>query len=312
MPEAYSLKNKKIWVAGHTGLVGSSLFRRLEGEPCEVLTVSKNALDCRDQKAVRDWMAANKPDAIIIAAAKVGGIAANINAPAEFLYDNLMIEANIIHNAYEVGVEKLLFLGSSCMYPKDAPNPLKPEYLMSGAFEPTNAPYALAKMAGLELCRTYRTQYGCDFISAIPCNLYGPGDNFEPGTAHVIPALMMRMLKAKERGDQEFEVWGSGKPLREFLYATDLADALVFLLVNYSGEEPVNIGSAEEISIADLAVLIAQITNFSGKLVFNTGKPDGIGRKCMDSTKVTAMGWSPKTPLEIGLIHTLDSILGKC
>lgn len=312
MPDQYSLNNKKIFVAGHNGLVGSSLCERLKDESCEVLTAARKDLDLRDQAAVKHWMNEHKPDAIIIAAAKVGGIQANINAPAEFLYDNLMIEANIIHSAYETGVEKLLFLGSSCMYPREAPQPLKPEYLLSGAFEPTNAPYALAKMAGVELCRTYRKQYGCDFISAIPCNLYGPRDNFDPVTSHVIPALIRKIHEAKEAGKSELELWGTGSPLREFLYIDDLADGLIHLLKNYSGAEPVNIGSGQEVSIKELAGVISGVIGYDGAIVFNPEKPDGMPRKIMDSEYLRTSGWSPSVDLSSGIRQTYNWFLDNC
>lgn len=312
MPDQYSLNNKKIFVAGHNGLVGSSLCGRLKDEPCEVLTAPREELDLRDQAAVKRWMSEHKPDAIIIAAAKVGGIQANINAPAEFLYDNLMIEANIIHSAYETGVEKLLFLGSSCMYPREAPQPLKPEYLLSGAFEPTNAPYALAKMAGVELCRTYRQQYGCDFISAIPCNLYGPRDNFDLVTSHVIPALIRKIHEAKQTGKSALELWGTGSPLREFLYIDDLADGLIHLLENYSGAEPVNIGSGQEVSIKELAGVISYVIGYNGEIVFNPEKPDGMPRKIMDSAYIRASGLAPSMDLSSGIRQTYNWFLDNC
>lgn len=312
MPDIYSLKNKKIWVAGHNGLVGSALCRRLESENCQVLTVSKAELDCRDQQAVQSWMLAHKPDAVIIAAAKVGGIQANIDAPAEFLFDNLMIEANIIHGAYETGAEKLLFLGSSCIYPKNAKNPISEDALLKGDLEPSNEAYAIAKIAGIKLCQSYRYQYGCDFISAMPCNLYGPNDNFDHQASHVIPALIARMHQAKINDDKSFEVWGSGKPLREFLYVDDLADALVLLMKDYSAAEPINIGSDEEVSIRDLAEKIANIVGFQGELEFNMQKPDGVAKKCLNSERIRRMGWSQSRVLSCGLEKTYKSFLDNC
>lgn len=293
----FSLAGKKIYVAGHRGMVGSAVVRRLESENCEILT---NDLDLREQAHVRAWFAQNKPDVVVIAAAKVGGIKANADFPADFIYDNLMIEANVIHAAHEARVEKLLFLGSSCIYPKHAAQPMKEDALLSGALEKTNEAYAVAKIAGVKLCQAYRKQYGRDFISAMPCNLYGPGDKFDENTSHVIPALMMKAAEAKH----VLTVWGSGEPLREFLYADDLADALLFLLKNYSGDRQVNIGSGEEISIRALAEKIAAIAGFRGKIAFDTAMPDGAPRKLVDSSRLFAAGWKPKTSLDEGLRAT--------
>ncbi len=306
MPKNYSLQNKNIWIAGHNGLVGSALCRRLERENCSILSAKRAELDCRDQVAVLAWMRLNKPDAVIIAAAKVGGIAANMNAPAEFLYDNLMIAANIIHAAYESGAQKLLFLGSSCIYPKDAQNPITEEALLTGSLEPTNAPYALAKIAGVKLCESYRAQYGCDFISAMPCNLYGPGDNFDLENAHVIPALIRKAHEAVISGASELEIWGSGKPRREFMYVDDLADALVFLLQHYSGAAPVNIGAGGDVTIAALAETIANIVGFKGALRFNDSRPDGVSQKLLDCTIMREKGWKPSVSLEYGLSQTYE------
>lgn len=296
----FALSGKRVWVAGHTGLVGSALCERLQSEQCEILTVARSTLDLRAQAPTREWISRNKPDVIIIAAATVGGIGANASCPAEFLFDNLMIEANIIQAAHEVGVEKVLFLGSSCIYPRDAQQPITEEALLSGKLEPTNRAYAIAKIAGIELCQSYRKQYGCDFISAMPCNLYGPGDRFDEEASHVIPALILKMHQATS----EVEIWGSGKPLREFLYAADLADGLVFLLKNYSGESPVNIGSGTEITIHDLAHKIAAVTGYKGSIVFNTDKPDGTSRKLLDSSRIVKAGWNAKTTLDEGLEKT--------
>lgn len=302
----FTLKDKTVWVAGHEGLVGRALLARLQAENCRLVTVSRNELDLRRQAATHAWMEQNRPDIIIIAAATVGGIGANAARPAEFIYDNLMIEANIIHAAYETGVEKLLFLGSSCIYPRNAPQPITEDALLSAKLESTNQAYAVAKIAGLELCRSYRRQHGCDFISAMPCNLYGPGDRFDAENAHVIPALMLKIHKAKEAQAEQVEIWGTGTPLREFLYAGDLADGLVFTLKHYSAEMPLNIGSGAEISIHDLACKIVAAAGYEGRLVFNAGKPDGTPRKLLDSSRIKQAGWQPKTALDDGLEKTYN------
>lgn len=296
----FPLSGKTVWVAGHRGLVGSHVCERLRSENCSILTVPRGELDLRDQAATRSWVSENKPDVVIVAAATVGGIGANASRPAEFLYDNLMIEANIVQAAYEAGVEKLLFLGSSCIYPKETPQPIAESSLLSGPLEDTNRAYAIAKIAGIELCRSYRRQYQCDFISVMPCNLYGPGDRFDAENSHVIPALMLKMHKAGE----QVELWGTGNPLREFLYAADLADGLVFLLKHYSGESPVNIGSGMEISIADLARKIAAVIGYKGEVIFNPEKPDGTMRKLLDSSALHRAGWRAKTSLDEGLEKT--------
>lgn len=301
MRTVFSLQNKKIWVAGHSGLVGSAMVRALQARGLDTLTASREELDCRGQAAVLRWMGESKPDIVIMAAAKVGGIGANMRAPAEFIYDNLMIEANIMHSAHLCGVEKLLFLGSSCIYPKDAANPIVPEALMSGRLEATNAPYALAKIAGVEMCRAYRQQYGCDFISAMPCNLYGINDKYDTDRSHVIPALLMRAHQMKISGEALFPVWGSGKPLREFLYVDDLAAALIMLLENYSGAEPVNVGSGEEISIRDLAQMVLDCVGLKAEIFFDSSKPDGIMRKVLDSSVIRQMGWRPEVTLTAGI-----------
>ena len=297
----FSLKSKKIWVAGHNGMVGTALMRRLKNENCEILTIPRAQLDLRRQQDVENWMREQKPDVVVIAAATVGGILANQTRPADFLYDNLMIETNIIHAAHIADVEKLLFLGSSCIYPKEAAQPITEDALLTGALEPTNEAYAIAKIAGIKLCEAYRRQHGCDFISAQPCNLYGPGDTFDERNSHVIPALMMKAHAAKISGAQTMEVWGSGKPLREFLHVDDLADGLVFLLKHYAGESPVNIGSGEEITIGVLAGTIAKVVGFEGEVTFNPARPDGAARKLMDSSKMVAAGWQPQIGLERGL-----------
>lgn len=303
----YGLSGKRVWVAGADGMVGSAMVRRLTTEPCEVITVSKSALDLRRQQDVEQWMAEYKPDVVLLAAAKVGGILANRDQPAEFLYDNLMIETNIVHAAYMNGVEKLLFLGSSCIYPRDAAQPIDEGALLSGELESTNEAYALAKIAGIKLCAAYRQQYGCDYISAMPCNLYGPGDTYDAQASHVIPALIMKACEAKRTGEAEMVVWGSGKPLREFLHVDDLAEALVFLLKHYSGGQHVNIGSGEEISIADLAQMIVKSVGYQGSLVFDQSKPDGTPRKVMDSSRIKAAGWGPEIGLKQGLDETIQA-----
>jgi GDP-L-fucose synthase len=302
----------KIWVAGHNGLVGSALVRALETAKgnAEILTAAKSELDLRDQGAVRKWSLDNKPDLIFLAAAKVGGIGANASRPAEFLYDNLAIQTNVIDAAYRAGTGKLVFLGSSCIYPKQAAQPILPEYLLTGPLEPTNEAYAIAKIAGIKMCQAYRAQYGCDFISVMPCNLYGPGDRWDdPEGAHVIPALIRRFHEAKINNADEVVIWGSGKPLREFLYVDDLAAAILLCADSYEGDIPVNIGSGAEISIADLAQTIADVVGFEGQVVFDGSKPDGTPRKVLDSSQIRAMGWGPKVSLQGGLIRAYEDFL---
>ncbi|MCB9989671.1 MAG: GDP-L-fucose synthase [Rhodospirillales bacterium] len=306
------MRNKKIWVAGHSGMVGDACVRRLAREDCDVLTVSHADLDLRRQAETEAWLTAYKPDAVIVAAAKVGGIMANATQPADFLYDNLAIETNIIHGAYKAGVEKLLFLGSSCIYPREAPQPIAEGALLTGPLEPTNEPYAIAKIAGIKLCQSYRRQYGCDFISAMPCNLYGPGDTYHAENSHVIPALMMKLHAAKAAGQSSVTLWGTGHPLREFLHVDDLADALVFLLKHYADEPHINIGSGQEITIAALAGMVAGVVGYDGEIVFDPSKPDGTPRKLMDNTKVTAMGWQPITALQDGIEHAYVWYLENC
>lgn len=298
------LAGKRIYLAGHAGMVGSAVHRRLASEDCEILTTTRRDVDLRDQNAVHAWMADAKPDAVIVAAAKVGGILANDTQPADFLYDNLMIEANIIHAAFEAKVEKLLFLGSSCIYPKHADQPMREDALLTGPLEPTNEWYAIAKIAGIKLCQAYRKQHGCDFISAMPTNMYGFNDNFDLQSSHVLPALMVKVHNAKVNGDKSYEVWGSGSPLREFMYADDCADALVHLLKSYSGESHVNVGTGEEVSIRQLAETMCEVIGFDGELVFDAGKPDGTPRKLMDSSLLRGMGWSPKVQLKQGIERT--------
>lgn len=300
----YNLEGKRVWVAGHRGMVGSAIVRRLEAEHCEVLTVGRNEVDLRNQQQVTDWVSTNKPQAVFLAAAKVGGILANDTRPAEFLYENLMIEANIIDASYRAGVEKLLFLGSSCIYPKFADQPITEDALLTGALEPTNEWYAIAKIAGIKLAQAYRKQYGCDFISAMPTNLYGPGDNFDLASSHVLPALIRKAHEAKMRGDTEMVIWGTGTPRREFLHADDCADALVFLMKTYSDESHVNVGSGEDISILDLTKLICEIVGFDGEIKHDLSKPDGTPRKLMSADKLRTMGWKPTVNLADGVAET--------
>jgi GDP-L-fucose synthase len=282
-------------------MVGSALVRRLAGEPVEVLTAARQELDLARQAEVEAWMARQRPEIVVIAAAKVGGILANDTYPADFLDQNLLIQTNLIRASYETGVEKLLFLGSSCIYPRDCPQPIREEYLLTGPLEATNQWYALAKIAGIKLCQAYRRQHRCDFISAMPTNLYGPGDNFDLRTSHVVPALIRKMHEAKLAQAPEVAIWGTGTPRREFLHVDDLADACVFLLQNYSGEQHVNVGCGEDLTIRELAETIAEVVGYPGRLAFDTGKPDGTPRKLLDVTRLRAMGWQARIPLEHGL-----------
>ncbi|SOH95454.1 GDP-L-fucose synthase [Monaibacterium marinum] len=300
----YDLNAKRIWVAGHRGMVGSALVRRLEQEPCEVITAGRETVDLTDQVAVTDWMQKERPDAIVLAAAKVGGIHANNSQPAEFLRDNLVLQTNVIHAAYQIGVEKLLFLGSSCIYPKFAPQPIREDALLTGALEPTNEWYAIAKIAGIKMCQAYRRQYGCDYISAQPTNLYGPGDNYDLSTSHVLPALLRKFHEAKQAGAPSVTLWGSGTPLREFLHVDDLADGLVHLLKTYSDEVPVNVGSGVEVTIRALAETIADVVGYEAELVFDSTKPDGTPRKLMDSGLLHSLGWNRARGLHDGISQT--------
>jgi GDP-L-fucose synthase len=297
----YALAGKRVWVAGHRGMVGAALARRLEREACEIVTVTRTEVDLRRQAEVEDWMAAARPHAVFLAAATVGGILANDSRPAEFLYDNLAIETNILQGAWRVRVEKLLYLGSSCIYPKLAPQPMREDALLTGPLEPTNQWYAIAKIAGMKLAEAYRRQYGADFISAMPTNLHGPGDNFDLEASHVVPALIAKTHAAKESGAADVEIWGTGTPRREFLYVDDLADALVFLMRRYSGAEHVNVGTGTDVTIRDLAETIRKVVGFEGGLRFDSSKPDGTPRKLLDVAKLTQLGWTATTPLEDGL-----------
>ena len=297
---SFTLGGKRIYVAGDRGMVGSALVRRLADEPCDIVTAPRG-LDLRDQTETRQWFSAERPDAVFLAAARVGGILANSERPGEFLYDNLMIAANVIEAARQCGIGKLMFLGSSCIYPKHAPQPIPEEALLTGPLEPTNEAYAIAKIAGVKLVDAYRRQYGCDFVSVMPTNLYGPGDTYDAAQSHVIPALILRMHEAKAAGIDTVTIWGSGTPLREFMHVDDLADACVFLMHNYSEEGPINVGSGEEVSIADLAHAVAHTVGYDGKIAFDTSKPDGTPRKLMESRRLHDMGWSPRTGLQAGL-----------
>lgn len=301
----YDLTSKRVFVAGHRGMVGSAIERRLKDEACTVLTATRDALDLKNQAAVQDWFEVNRPDAVFLAAAKVGGIYANDNFPADFLYDNLMIEANIIKAAFDVNVEKLLFLGSSCIYPKLADQPIKESALLEGALESTNEWYAIAKIAGIKLCQAYRKQHGVDYISAMPTNLYGTGDNYDLQSSHVMPALIRKIEDARNAGDPAVTMWGTGTPLREFMHADDCADALVFLMKEYSGHEHVNIGSGQEVSIMDLTQLICAASGYEGEIVKDLTKPDGTPRKLMDSGKLRKLGWQPDISLSEGLTRTI-------
>ncbi|MFN3350799.1 GDP-L-fucose synthase family protein [Pseudorhodoplanes sp.] len=303
-PLDYSLQGKRIFVAGHRGLVGSALVRRLQGEDCQILVAGRAELDLLRQDAVERWMAQHRPQAVFIAAATVGGILANDRRPAEFLYDNLVIETNLIDAAHRNGVEKLMFLGSSCIYPRLAPQPMREDALLTGPLEPTNQWYAIAKIAGIMLCQAYRRQYGANFIAAMPTNLYGQGDNFDLQSSHVIPALIAKAHAVKSGQAKELIVWGSGAPLREFMYVDDLADALVFLMKHYNEEDHINVGVAEEVTIGELATEIARAVGVEASLRFDPSKPDGAPRKLMDSRRLFAMGWRPKTSLADGLRKT--------
>ncbi len=300
----FDLTGRRIWVAGHRGMVGGALAQRLAREDCELITAERAALDLRRQADVEAWIAEARPDVVIVAAATVGGIAANDSYPADFMYDNLAIETNVIHAAHQTGVAKLLLLGSSCVYPKHAAQPITEDALLSGPLEPTNEWYAVAKIAGIKLCQAYRRQHGDDFISAMPTNVYGPGDNFDLETSHVVAALIAKAHAAKLRGDAALEVWGTGTPRREFIYVDDLADALVHVLVHYSDAAPINIGCGEDVSIADFARLVCRVVGFEGALRFDDTKPDGTPRKLLDVARLDALGWRAPTPLQDGLARS--------
>ena len=304
----FDLTGKRVWVAGHRGMVGGAVVRRLAAEQCEIITANRAELDLTDQRAVLGWMHNQRPQVVVLAAARVGGILANDTQPVEFLRDNLLIQTSVLTGAESVGVEKLLFLGSSCIYPKQADQPIKEEALLTGPLEPTNEWYALAKIAGIKLAQAYRRQYGCDFISAMPTNLYGPGDNFDLNASHVLPALIRKVHEAKAAGG-EVVVWGSGTPRREFLYVDDCADACVHLLKHYSDEGHINVGSGSDISIIDLTRLVMDVLDYGGPVVTDPSKPDGTPRKLMDNTKLAALGWQAQTALRDGIAKSYAAFL---
>ena len=305
----YSLDGKRIFVAGHRGMVGSAVVRALRVRRCEVLTAPWPGVDLRRQADAERWFEDNRPEVVVVSAARVGGILANDTRPAEFIYDNLAIASTVIEASHQSGVDKLLFLGSSCIYPKEAAQPIAEGGLLTGPLEPTNEWYAVAKIAGIKLCQAYRRQYGCNFVSAMPCNLYGPGDNFDLNSSHVVPALMRKMHEAKAAGSDEVIVWGTGTPRREFLHVDDLADALVHLLERYAAEEHVNVGVGVDVTIAELSQTLKDVTGFHGRLVFDRSKPDGVARKLLDTSRIAAIGWQPKIKLRDGLMGVYEWFL---
>ena len=302
----FDVHGKRVYVAGHRGMVGSALVRRLAREDCQILTASRSEVDLRNQQAVDRWFDEHRPDVVFLAAARVGGIYANNAQPGDFLYDNLALQTNLIEAARRVQVAKLLFFGSSCIYPRLATQPMPESCLLTGSLEPTNQWYAIAKIAGLKLCEAYRRQYGCDFISVMPTNLYGPGDNFDPLTSHVLAALIVKIDDAVRCGHDRVVIWGTGTPRREFLHVDDLADAAVFLIKNWSSDEHINIGTGQDLSVAELARKIARIIGFEGNFVFDPSKPDGTPRKLLDVAKLNALGWRYRTDLESGIRQTYD------
>ncbi|MFA6157334.1 GDP-L-fucose synthase family protein [Mesorhizobium sp.] len=306
MDNRFDLRGKRVFVAGHRGMVGSAIVRGLAGEDCDIVTVSRDELDLLDQAGVRRFMADRRPDAVVMAAAKVGGILANDSFPVDFLQDNLIMQTNVIDSAFRAEVGKLLFLGSSCIYPKLAAQPIPEDALLTGPLEPTNEWYAIAKIAGLKLCQAYRRQHGVDYISAMPSNLYGPGDNFDLNSSHVIPALMRKAHEARSAGRKSLEVWGSGKPMREFLHVDDAADALIFLLKTYSSDSHINVGTGEDITIAELARTIVSVVGGDTGIRFDPTKPDGTPRKRMDVSRLFATGWRPRYSLRSGLEQTYE------
>jgi GDP-L-fucose synthase len=309
LPKIFDLAGKRIYVAGHRGMVGSAIVRRLAGVPCEVITAGRAEVDLERQEQAERFLAATKPDVVIVAAARVGGIHANNAYPAEFISENLAIARNTVHGSYQAGVKKLLFLGSSCIYPKLAQQPMREEELLTGSLEPTNQWYSIAKIAGIKLCQGYRRQYGADFISVMPTNLYGPGDNYHPENSHVVPALIRRFHESKQNGVPVVKVWGTGKPLREFLFVDDLADACVFVLEHYSEEQHINVGSGEEATIAEFAKLVGDVVGYRGELTFDPSRPDGVARKLLDSSKLAGMGWRARISLRAGLEQAYAAFL---
>jgi GDP-L-fucose synthase len=308
---AYDLKGKAVYVAGHRGMVGSALVRRLAGEGCRIVTAGRAELDLINQAQVNAFFQAVKPQAVFMAAATVGGILANDTYPADFLYDNLMIEANITRAAFDSGVEKMVFLGSSCIYPKFAPQPIAESSLLTGPLEPTNEWYAIAKIAGIKLAQAYRRQHGCNYVSAMPTNLYGPGDNWDLASSHVIPALIRKAHEAKVSGARELVIWGTGTPRREFLHVDDCADALVLIMMHYNSDEHINVGYGDDLEIRELARLVAEAVGLKAEIVFDTSKPDGTPRKLMDSAKLRALGWTPSIPLREGLARAYQAFLAE-
>ena len=307
----FDLANKRVYVAGHRGLVGAAIVRRLAGCGCKLITASHSEINLERQDQTEHFLIETKPHAVIVAAAKVGGILANSAFPADFISENIAIARNVIHASYKASVSKLLFLGSSCIYPRLAPQPIREEELLTGPLEPTNEWYAVAKIAGIKLCQAYRRQHGVDFISAMPTNLYGPGDNYDPQHSHVIAALIRRFHQAKLEGAAQTTIWGTGAPRREFLFVDDLADACIFILTRYSDEHHLNVGSGEEMTIADLAKLVAEMVGYEGKLVFDASQPDGTPRKLLDISRLTALGWHPRTSLRDGLTRTYSAFLAE-
>ncbi|MGJ5178249.1 GDP-L-fucose synthase [Bradyrhizobium oligotrophicum] len=309
MTSNFDLAGKRVFVAGHRGMVGSALVRRLAGEDVELVTVARSEVDLRDQAAVFAWFAKTRPQVVFLAAAKVGGIVANNTLRAEFIYDNIAIATNIIHAAHVNGAEKLMFLGSSCIYPKLAAQPLREDCMLTGPLEPTNEPYAIAKIAGIKMVEAYRSQYGADFINVMPTNLYGPGDNYHPEYSHVVAALIRRFHEARLSGAPEVVVWGTGTPRREFLYVDDMADACVHLMRTYSGSELVNIGTGEDITIADFARVVAAAIGYQGRISFDTSRPDGTPRKLLDVSRLAKLGWRATTSLEEGIARAYQSFI---
>jgi len=302
--QSYTLRNKRVWVAGHRGLVGSALVRRLQGEGCEILAAPRESVDLRRADQVDRWMREAKPQAVFLAAARVGGIYANDTRPAEFIYDNLMIQSNVVEASRRVGVEKLMLLGSSCIYPRLAPQPIPESALLTGPLEPTNQWYAVAKIAGIKLGQAYRRQYGCDFVSVMPTNLYGPGDNFDLMQSHVVPALIVKAHQAKLANAPTMEVWGTGAVRREFLFVDDAADAMVFLMQNYSDEGIVNLGPGSDVPIRDLVGLVCQVVGYKGGIRYDASRPDGAPRKMVDTSYAASLGWRARTSLRVGLEAT--------
>ncbi|MCP3472130.1 GDP-L-fucose synthase [Bradyrhizobium sp. CCGUVB1N3] len=303
------MKGKSVYVAGHRGMVGAAMLRRLAREDVRLVTVDRSEVDLRNQAAVFDWFAKTRPQVVFLAAAKVGGIVANDTLRAEFIYDNIAIAANVIQAAHQTGAEKLMFLGSSCIYPKLAPQPLREDSVLTGPLEPTNEPYAIAKIAGIKMAEAYRSQYGSDFISVMPTNLYGPGDNYHPEYSHVVAALIRRFHEAKLSGAASVAVWGTGTPRREFLYVDDMADACVHLMKTYSAAELINIGTGEDVTIAEFARIVADIVGYRGAITFDTSRPDGTPRKLLDVSRLTELGWRARTPLVDGIGHSYSAYL---